>query len=226
MVRPGNLRKVFEEENENTAARRFPNMVKNFGTAKNLFDFQKKRAIYANRKVSNYVNAMRNARPMLYKRLENKVAGLPTNISARGKNILSSVTANSSPKELFNAMKAVNALRPTRVVPVTREPLNKLKYTQTYMAEELGKSRNRKNYANKVFLFSNQDDYARAVIRAKVILAKRVKMRYDTLSEVNKRLVNISGLNKSSNPERLLRALERMATFNRAPNTNMSWRFN
>lgn len=224
MVRPSDMRRMFKEADDD----RFPNMVKNFGTAKNLFDFQKKRAIYANRKVSNYVNAMRNSRPMLYKRLENKVAGLPTNISARGKNILSLVTANSSPKELFNAMKAVNALRqrqPPEIVPVNREPLNKVKYTQTYMAEELGKSRNRKNYANKVFLFSNQDDYARAVVRAKVILAKRVKMRYDSLSETNKRLMNISGLNKSSNPDRLLRALERMATFNRTPNTNMSWRF-
>lgn len=222
MVRPSDMRRVFKETDDD----RFPNMVKNFGTAKNLFDFQKKRAIYANRKVSNYVNAMRNARPMLYKRLENKVAGLPSSISVRGKRILSSVTANSSPKELFNAMKEVNALRPLRAVPDTREPVNKVKYTQTYMAEELGKSRNRKNYANKVFLFSNQDDYARAVVRAKVILAKRVKMRYDSLSEVNKKLMNISGLNKSSNPERLLRALERMASFNRTPNTNMSWRFN
>ena len=93
------------------------------------------------------------------------------------------------------------------------------------MAQELGKSRNRKNYANKQLLFMGQTNYARAVVRAKVILAKRVKQRYSRLSEANKRLVNISGLGKSSNPEQLLKALERMAKFN-TNNNNASWRFN
>lgn len=228
MVRPGNLRKMFEEENENAAARRFPNMVEKFGNAKTLYDYQRLRAIYTNRKEPNYVEAMRQSRPILYKRLENKVARLPTALFNKGVNVFLSVSANSSPKELFNAMNRVNRLKmPPKVIerPVVKEPLNKLKYTQTYMAQELGKSRNRKNYANKQLLFMGQTNYARAVVRAKVILAKRVKQRYSRLSEANKRLVNISGLGKSSNPEQLLKALERMAKFN-TNNNNASWRFN
>jgi len=216
---------MFEEENENMAARRFQNMVEKFGNANTLYNYQKLRAIYTNRKEPNYVEAMRQSRPILYKRLEKLVARLPEEIFKNGRNILFSVSANSSPKELFNAMNKVNRLKmPPKERPVVKEPLNKLKYTQTYMAQELGKSRNRKNYANKQLLFMGQTNYARAVVRAKVILAKRVKQRYNRLSEANKNLVNISGLGKSSNSEKLLKALERMAAFN--TNNNASWRFN
>lgn len=203
--------------------RRFQNMVAKFGNAKTLFDYQKLRAIYTDRKESNYVEAMRQSRPILYQRLENRVARLPDELFNRGANVLYTVTKNSSPKELFNAINKVSKMRVKPIVPVTKVPLNKVKYNQSYMAQELGKSRNRKNYAGKVALFSDQADYARAVVRAKVLLAKRVKERYERLSEANKKFVNISGINKSSSPQQLLRALERMALFNNT--NNGSWRF-
>jgi hypothetical protein len=224
MVRPSNLRKMFQENEEEY---RFKNMVEKFGNAQTLYNYQRLRAIYANRKEPNYVNAMRQSRPILYERLQKLVARLPEEIFNNGRNIYLSVSANSSPKELFNAMNKVKRLRvkPTEPLqPVIKDPLNTLKYTQTYMAQELGKSRNRKNYANKALLFMGQTNFARAVVRAKVILAKRVKQRYARLSEENKKFVNISRLNKSSNPEQLLKALERMSKFNMT-NNNASWRF-
>jgi len=215
MVRPGNLRKM-SQENE------FKNMVEKFGNAETLYNYQRLRAIYTNRKEPNYVNAMRQSRPILYERLQKLVARLPEEIFSNGRNIFLSVSANSSPKELFNAMNKVKRLRVKPTQPVIKDPLNTLKYTQTYMAQELGKSRNRKNYANKALLFMGQTNFAKAAVRAKAMLAKRVKQRYDRLSEENKKFVNITRLNKSANPEQHLKALERMSKFN--TNTNNAYR--
>lgn len=213
MVRPGNLRKMFQEDNENDAAERFPKMVEKFGNAKTLYDYQKLRATYTNRKEPNYVEAMLQSRPILYRRLENKVSRLPEELFNDGVDVFMSVYPTSSPKELFNAMDRVEQLKTTP--STTAKDLKKLKYTQSYMAKELGKSRNRKNYEKKRLLFMGQTKYASAVFNSKVILAKRVKERYNRLSEAKKNLVNISGLGKSSSPEQLLKALERMASLNK-----------
>lgn len=240
MVRPGDLRKMFKEMDEDVAKEnklRFPKMVKSFGNAKNLFEFQKLKAKYADEKVPNYLMAIRDSKPTLYKRLQNKVNALPYQIMADGKNILSSVKKNSSPKEFFDAMKKVNALnanykakrgknRGSVFATKNYEAIGNVRFTQKFMAEELAKSRNLSNYGAKAMLFSTQRNYAKAVLDAKVMLANRVKKKYNALTNEQKKQMNISDINKTSSPEKLMRTIENFQKFKPVVRTNESWRFN
>lgn len=218
MTKPSDLRKMLTERDV---------MVRSFGKAKNLFEFQKLKAKYADEKVPNYLMAIRDSKPTLYKRLQNKVNALPYQIMADGKNILSSVKKNSSPKEFFDAMKKVNALNANyKAKRKNYKTIGKMRFTQKFMARELAKSRNLSNYGAKAVLFSTSGNFSRAVLDAKVMLANRVKKKYNALTNEQKKQMNISDINKTSSPEKLMRTIENFQKFKPVVRTNESWRFN
>ena len=226
MVRPGDLRKMFTEMDDEEP--RVAVMAKNLGSATNLYAFQKKLANYKDKKIPNYLIAVKNARPMLYERVLNKARTLPNRILASGKQISNSVSQNSSPKELFNAMKKLNGLKSahektkTLASPFATKnvtPIENVKFTQNQMAEDLAKSRNWTNYSKKALLYQGQANYSKAVVDAKAVLSNRVKKRYEELTkkqqEQTQKYANVAGMNKSSSPENLLNALAEMRRFKR-----------
>jgi uncharacterized Fe-S radical SAM superfamily protein PflX len=226
MVRPGDLRKMFTEMDDEEP--RVAVMAKNLGSATNLYAFQKKLANYKDKKIPNYLIAVKNARPMLYERVLNKARTLPNRILASGKQISNSVSQNSSPKELFNAMKKLNGLKSahektkTLASPFATKnvtPIGNVKFTQNQMAEDLAKSRNWTNYSKKALLYQGQANYSKAVVDAKAVLSNRVKKRYEELTkkqqEQTQKYANVAGMNKSSSPENLLNALAEMRRFKR-----------
>ena len=226
MVRPGDLRKMFTEMDDEEP--RVAVMAKNLGSATNLYAFQKKLANYKDKKIPNYLTAVKNARPMLYERVLNKARTLPNRILASGKQISNSVSQNSSPKELFNAMKKLNGLKSahektkTLASPFATKnvtPIGNVKFTQNQMAEDLAKSRNWTNYSKKALLYQGQANYSKAVVDAKAVLSNRVKKRYEELTkkqqEQTQKYANVAGMNKSSSPENLLNALAEMRRFKR-----------
>ena len=234
MVRPGDLRKMFTEVNDEEP--RLDVMAKNLGSATNLYTFQKKLANYKDKKIPNYLTAVKNARPMLYERVLNKARALPNRILVSGKQISNAVSKNSSPKELFNAMKKLNTLKSTHNKTKTLaspfatknvSPIGNVKFTQNQMAEDLAKSRNWTNYSKKALLYQDQANYSKAVVNAKAVLSNRVKKRYGELTkkqqEETQKYVNVAAMNKSSSPANLLNALEEMRRFKR-PFMRWTWK--
>jgi hypothetical protein len=212
-------------------------MVQDLGNAANLYNFQQKLAMYKNKREPNYVRAVLNARPMLYMRVLRAYNSIPEGMMQYGAKILSNVNQESSPRLLFDAMKKLRALnkmvrRTAGISILTKpnEPVGQKKYTMKQMVDDLSKSKNLSSYGKKVILYQNQNNYAKAVVKAKALVAERVRDNYANLTkggkETIKSMVDINAAkNKNASPALMFTALNAMRRL-RTSGAKEAWRFN
>jgi hypothetical protein len=190
--------------------------AKKLANAKNLYEYQMKLAMYKNNKVPNYVAMVRNSRTLLYNRVLRSSQNVPEKSKVFATQIANGVNAESSPRRLFEALQKLNRLK--------KAP----KATTATMVEDLAKSRNFSNYGKKMLKYQGQKTYAQALVKAKALVADRVRARYEELTkaqrgEVNKYVDIGAATNKASSPAVMFNALDEMRRF-RDP-ANQSWRF-
>jgi hypothetical protein len=212
-------------------------MVQDLGNAANLYNFQQKLAMYKNKREPNYVRAVLNARPMLYMRVLRAYNGVPEGMMQYASKILDDVNQESSPRLLFDAMKKLRALnkmvrRTPGISMLTKpsEPVGQKKYTMQQMVDDLSKSKNLSSYGKKVILYQNQKNYAKAVVKAKALVAERVRANYTNLTDGAKKairgVVDIKAAkNKNASPALMFTALNAMRKL-RAGVDKSAWRFN
>ena len=196
---------------------RYDSMVRDLGSAKTLYSYQQKLAEYKNNKIPNYVGMVRNSRALLYNRVLRSSQNVPEKSTAFAKQLANGVNAESSPRRLFEALRKLNTLKTSPRVS-----------TKMSMVEDLAKSRNFSNYGKKTLKYQGQKNYAKAAVKAKALVAERVRARYAQLSkpqreEVNKYVDIGAATNKASSPAVMFNALNEMRRF-RDP-SNQSWRF-
>jgi hypothetical protein len=191
--------------------------AKKLAKAKNLYEYQMKLASYKNNKVPNYTSMVRNSRALLY----NRVLRSSQNVNEKSKvfatQIANGVNAESSPRRLFEALQKLNRLK---TAPKT--------LAKDTMVEDLAKSRTFSNYGKKMLKYQGQKNYAQALVKAKALVAERVRARYMQLTKAQRNEVDEyvdirAATNKASSPAVMFNALEEMRRF-RDP-MNQSWRF-
>lgn len=215
---------------------RYNRMVQDLGNSANLYNFQQKLAMYKNKREPNYVRAVLNARPMLYMRVLRAYNNVPEGVMEYAAKILGNVNQESSPRVLFDAMKKMRALnKMVRRTPgismltKSKEPLVQMKYTMKQMVEDLSKSKDLSSYGKKLILYQNQNNYAKAVVKAKALVAERVRERYENLTkggkQVIKNMVDINAAkNKNASPALMFTALNEMRKL-RIGSEKQAWRF-
>lgn len=197
---------------------RYDLMVQDLISANTLYNYQQKLAKYKNKREPNYVRAVRDTRPVIFMRVLRAYNNVPNSKLTEGVKILENVNQDSSPRELFEALKKMRALmtKPTKGLSILEntEPVPKLTFTQKAMVKDLVRTRNYDPmlYRKKMLLYQNQKDYAKALIEAKGILANRVREKYETLPNAYKKMVRNSidinaGRNKNSNINTILKTL-------------------
>lgn len=197
---------------------RFNVMVQDLISANTLYNYQQKLAKYKNKREPNYIRAVRESRPAIFMRVLRAYNNVPNSKLTEGVKILENVNQDSSPRELFEALKKMRALNtgPGQGLSILQngEAVPKLTFTQKAMVKDLVRTRNYDPvlYKKKMLLYQNQKNYAKALIEAKGILANRVREKYETLPNAYKKMVRNSidinaGRNKNSNINTILKAL-------------------
>ena len=180
-----------------------------------LYDYQMKLASYRNNKVPNYVAMVRNSRALLYARVLRAYENTPDESKQFAMQIARGVNAENSPRKLFEALKKLQTLKSVKKDAAT-------------MVEDLARSRTFSNYGKKVLKYKDKKNYSKAVVKAKALLAERVRGRYNALTKKQRQQVNEyvninAATNKGSSPVVMFNALDEMRRF-RDP-SNQSWRF-
>jgi len=186
--------------------------ARELANSNSFYNYQMKLARYKNKKVKpeKYISLVKNTRALLYARVLRAYERAFAESKETAMNAIKTVNAESSPKRLFEALKKLNTVKP---VP------------KMTMAADLANSRTFSNFGKKMLKYTGEKGYAEGVVKAKALLAERVRNSYEKLSESQKnevkKYVNTrAAMNKTSNPAIMFNALDEMNRY-----LTGSWRF-